>query len=248
MLSRVARIAVRAQSSVIDIAAGVGASSERMPVKTVSKQAVTGKLAANGQWIKSCLPKYVQDTQINFNNELELMVAPQGIKPVMQFLKENNFCLYNTLADITAVDVPTRIHRFEIVYNLLSIEYNARIRVKTYTDELTAIDSICDIHRSANWQERETWDMFGIYFHNHPDLRRILTDYGFVGHPLRKDFPLSGYYEVRWSREHDRVVQEPVELAQEHRRFDLATPWENFPKFRPNVEQQLPEPEEAPKK
>ena len=247
MLSRVARMAVRAQSSAIDIAAGVGASSERMPIKTISKQAKTGKLAANGQWIKSCLPKYVQDVQITFNNELELMVAPQGIVPVMRFLKENNFCLYNNLSDITAVDVPTRQHRFEIVYNLLSIQYNARIRVKTYTDELTAIDSICDIHRSANWQERETWDMFGIYFHNRPDLRRILTDYGFVGHPLRKDFPLSGYYEVRWSREHERVVQEPVELAQEHRRFDLATPWENFPKFRPNIEQQLPEPEE-PKK
>jgi len=247
MLSRVARTIIRAQSSAIDISAGVGASSERIPVKTISKDAKTGKLAANGQWIRSCLPKYVQDVQINYNNELELMVAPQGIKPVMRFLKENNFCLYNNLSDITAVDVPTRIHRFEIVYNLLSIQYNARIRVKTYTDELTAIDSICDIHRSANWQERETWDMFGIYFHNHPDLRRILTDYGFVGHPLRKDFPLSGYYEVRWSREHERVVQEPVELAQEHRRFDLATPWENFPKFRPNIEQQLPEPEE-PKK
>merc|ERR1712051_675150 len=109
---------------------------------------------------------------------------------------------------------------------------NSRIRVKSYADELTAIESIVPLHKSANWMEREAWDMFGVFFRIHPDLRRILTDYGFQGHPLRKDFPLSGFYECRWDNELQRVVQEPVELAQEFRRFDLAAPWEQFPAFR----------------
>ena len=141
--------------------------------------------------------------------------------------------------------------RFEIVYNLLSLRFNSRVRVKTYTDELTPIESVNDIFKAANWNEREIWDMFGVYFTNHPDLRRILTDYGFEGHPLRKDFPLSGYVECRYDDELRRVVQvlslspsqylyypshcilqEPVELAQEYRKFDLAAPWEQFPAFR----------------
>ena len=148
--------------------------------------------------------------------------------------------------------------RFEIVYNLLSLRFNSRVRVKTYTDELTPIESVNDIFKAANWNEREIWDMYGVYFTNHPDLRRILTDYGFEGHPLRKDFPLSGYVECRYDDEVKisnqvifasniffvicnysfdpvkvrRVVQEPVELAQEFRKFDLAAPWEQFPAFR----------------
>ena len=141
--------------------------------------------------------------------------------------------------------------RFEIVYNLLSLRFNSRVRVKTYTDELTPIESVNDIFKAANWNEREIWDMYGVYFTNHPDLRRILTDYGFEGHPLRKDFPLSGYVECRYDDELRRVVQvlfslscpldiclhpcilqEPVELAQEYRKFDLAAPWEQFPAFR----------------
>ena len=124
------------------------------------------------------------------------------------------------------------LFRFEIVYNLLSLRFNSRVRVKTYTDELTPIESVNDIFKAANWNEREVWDMFGVYFTNHPDLRRILTDYGFEGHPLRKDFPLSGYVECRYDDEVRRVVQEPVELAQEFRKFDLAAPWEQFPAFR----------------
>merc|ERR1712088_631163 len=172
------------------------------------------------------LPKYVQDAQVTFGNELEIMICPTGVRPVMQFLKQNGLCQYNSISDLTALDVPTRVHRFEVVYNLLSVEYASRIRVKTYCDELSPIDSVDDMH--------------GIYFHNHPDLRRILTDYGFHGHPLRKDFPLSGFYEVRYDSELQRVVQEPVELAQEFRKFDLSTPWENFPKFRETKQQELP--------
>jgi len=218
-------------------------ASERIPVVSVEKKGVQAKLALHGKYIKDCLPKYVQDVQVTYGNELEVMIHPDGVYPTVQFLKQNSLCMYKNLADLTAIDVPGRIARFEVVYNFLSIDYNARIRLKTYADELTAIESICSLHKGANWYEREVWDMYGVFFRNHPDLRRILTDYGFQGHPLRKDFPLSGYYECRWDDELKRVVQEPVELAQEFRRFDLATPWENFPKFRPDVNQSLPEPE-----
>lgn len=149
------------------------------------------------------------------------------------------------------MDVPSRPNRFEVIYNLLSLRYNSRIRVKTYTDELTPIDSCNEIYKAANWYEREIWDMYGVFFANHPDLRRILTDYGFEGHPQRRDFPLTGYVEVsdedlkkifllknkisfqlRYDDEKKRVVCEPLELAQEFRKFDLAAPWEQFPNFR----------------
>ena len=149
-----------------------------------------------GYYVAECMPKYVQKVQISFTGELEIMIAPEGIIPVMAFLKDNHAAQFTNLSDIAGVDIPTRQNRFEIVYNLLSLRYNSRIRVKTYTDELTPIDSICPIFKAANWYEREIYDMFGVFFHNHPDLRRILTDYGFEGHPFRKDFPLSGYVEV----------------------------------------------------
>merc|ERR1711860_391852 len=136
------------------------------------------------------------------------------------------------ITDITAIDVPTRDYRFEIVYIMLSLRYNARIKVKTYTDELTPIDSITPILEGANWYEREIWDLYGVFFANHPDLRRILTDYGFEGHPFRKDFPLSGYTEVRYDEELKRCVVEPLELAQEFRKFEYSSPWEQFPKYR----------------
>jgi len=215
-------------------------ATSRIPVVLVAKEGVQAKLALHGKYIKDCLPKYVQDVQVTYGNELEVMIHPDGVYPTVQFLKQNSLCSYKNLADLTAIDVPGRIARFEVVYNFLSIEYNARIRLKTYADELTAIESIVSLHKGANWYEREVWDMFGVFFRNHPDLRRILTDYGFQGHPLRKDFPLSGYYECRWDDELKRVVQEPVELAQEFRRFDLATPWENFPKFREEPAGALP--------
>merc|ERR1739844_385674 len=185
-----------------------------------------------GQYVAECMPKYVQKVQLTAGDELEILIAPEGVLPVITCLKDHHNAQFASLADICGLDMPTREYRFEIVYNLLSLRYNSRIRVKTYTDELTPIDSINSVFAEANWYKREIWDMFGVFFTNHPDLRRILTDYGFEGHPLRKDFPLTGYYEVRYDDELQRIVQEPVELAQEYRKFDLAAPWEQFPAFR----------------
>lgn len=199
-------------------------------------------LADFGQYVAECMPKYVQKVQLTAGDELEVLICPEGVMPVIMFLKDHHNAQFASLSDIAGVDMPTREYRFEIVYNLLSMRYNSRIRVKTYTDELTPLDSICSIYEAANWYEREIWDMFGVYFTNHPDLRRILTDYGFEGHPLRKDFPLTGYYEYRFDDELGRVVKEPVELAQEYRKFDLAAPWEQFPNFR----ESLPAQEEVP--
>ncbi|KAM3959387.1 NADH:ubiquinone oxidoreductase core subunit S3 [Aphomia sociella] len=187
-----------------------------------------------GKYVAECLPKYVQKVQLTAGNELEVLIPPDGVIPVLQFLKDHQSAQFTNLVDIAGMDVPTRTNRFEIIYNLLSLRYNARIRVKTYTDELTPVDSACDIFKAANWYEREIWDMYGVFFANHPDLRRILTDYGFEGHPFRKDFPLSGYVEVRYDDEQKRVVVEPLELAQEFRRFELSAPWEQFPSFRSN--------------
>ncbi|KAL1116987.1 hypothetical protein AAG570_004315 [Ranatra chinensis] len=182
------------------------------------------------------MPKYVQRAQLTGCDELEILIAPEGVVPVIQFLKDHHNAQFVNLIDIAGMDVPTRKYRFEIIYNLLSLRFNARIRVKTYTDELTPIESINDIFKAANWYEREIWDMYGVFFANHPDLRRILTDYGFEGHPFRKDFPLSGYVEVRYDDEKKRVVCEPLELAQEFRKFDLSAPWEQFPHFRQQEE------------
>jgi len=135
--------------------------------------------------------------------------------------------------DITAVDhigdsSEGEEKRFEVVYILLSIQYNSRLRITTYVDELTPLESLVPLFKSAGWYERETWDMFGIFFSNHPDLRRILTDYGFEGHPLRKDFPLSGYEEVRYDDSEKRVIHESLQLAQDFRFFDFANPWEHI--------------------
>jgi NADH dehydrogenase (ubiquinone) Fe-S protein 3 len=196
-----------------------------------------------GQYVAECMPKHVQKVQLTAGDELEVLIAPDGVLPVLSFLKNHHNAQFASLADIAAVDVPTREYRFELVYNLLSLRYNSRIRVKTYTDELTPVDSVCVLFQAANWYEREIFDMFGVFFSNHPDLRRILTDYGFEGHPMRKDFPLSGYLEVRYDDELRRVVYEPVELAQEYRKFDLAAPWEQFPNFRGET---LPTAEEIP--
>lgn len=129
---------------------------------------------------------------------------------------------------------------------LLSVRFNNRVIVKTYTDELTPIDSATPIFQGANWYEREVWDMYGVFFSNHPDLRRILTDYGFAGHPFRKDFPLTGFVEVRYDDEVKRVVCEPIELAQEFRKFDLGSPWEVFPNFRPGSLDAPPQQQQQP--
>ncbi|XP_034254381.1 NADH dehydrogenase [ubiquinone] iron-sulfur protein 3, mitochondrial [Thrips palmi] len=185
-----------------------------------------------GRYVAECLPKFIQKVQLTGTDELELLVAPEGIVPVISFLKDHHNAQFTNLSDIGGVDVPSRMYRFEVVYNLLSVRYNTRIRVKTYTDELTPLDSVNDVHKAANWYEREIWDMFGVFFADHPDLRRILTDYGFEGHPFRKDFPLSGFVELRYDDTKKRVVVEPLELAQEFRRFELNSPWEQFPNFR----------------
>lgn len=181
---------------------------------------------------QECIPKYLQIARLTHQKEVELCIAPGGILPVIDFLKNHHRTQFNSIVDIAGVDVPAREKRFEIVYNLLSLPYNARIRVKTYTDEMTPIDSIVPIFKGANWYEREIWDMYGVIFAGHPDLRRILTDYGFEGHPFRKDFPLTGYEEVRFDDEHRRIVYEPIELAQEFRKFELAQSWEQFPEYK----------------
>lgn len=190
------------------------------------------RLVDFGQYVAECVPKYVQKVQITSGDELEVLIAPEGVIPVLQFLKDNHNCQFANLVDIAGMDVPSRQYRFEVIYNLLSLRYNSRIRVKTYTDELSPLDSAYQIFKAADWYEREIWDMYGVFFADHPDLRRILTDYGFEGHPQRRDFPLSGYVEVRYDDEKKRVVLEPLELAQEFRKFELNTPWEQFPNFR----------------
>merc|ERR1712018_310783 len=207
-------------------------------------------LSEFGQYAAQCLPKFIQKVQLTAGDELELLVSPEGILCVLDFLKGHHNAQFTSLVDIAGMDVPTRKYRFEIIYNLLSLRYNARCRVKTYTDELTPFDSCDGIFKAANWYEREIWDMYGVYFANHPDLRRILTDYGFEGHPQRRDFPLSGYVELRYDDEVKRVVAEPVELQQEFRKFDYSTPWEQFPKHRqPEIEEvELSKPEEEPTK
>jgi NADH dehydrogenase (ubiquinone) Fe-S protein 3 len=159
-------------------------------------------------------------------NEVTIIVPHSELYNVILFLRDNTNCQYRTIIDMCAVDYPERENRFEVVYNFLSTRYNNRIRVKTSVSEITPVDSITPLFKGANWFEREIWDLYGVYFTGHPDLRRILTDYGFEGHPLRKDFPLSGYVEVRYDEIQKRVVCEPIELSQEYRDFNFSSPWD----------------------
>ncbi|HWE19244.1 MAG TPA: NADH-quinone oxidoreductase subunit C [Hyphomicrobiaceae bacterium] len=158
--------------------------------------------------------------------ELTLVVSPADISRVLAALRDDAQCLFEVLIDICGVDYPEREKRFDVVYHLLSPRKNQRIRIKCETDEDTAVPSAVEVFPAANWFEREAYDLFGILFSGHPDLRRILTDYGFQGHPLRKDFPLTGYVEVRYDDAQKRVVYEPVKLTQEFRSFDFMSPWE----------------------
>ncbi|CAO3641740.1 unnamed protein product [Cunninghamella echinulata] len=184
------------------------------------------ELHTYGQYLMSALPKFIQQFSV-YKDELTVYVAPSALEPVMTFLRDHTNSQFKSLQDISGVDFPSRENRFEVVYQLLSFRYNARIRVKTYASEVTPVPSVVPIFNAANWQEREVYDMYGVFFTGHPDLRRILTDYGFEGHPLRKDFPLTGYVEVRYDEEKKRVVTEPVELAQAFRNFEGAlSPWE----------------------
>jgi NADH-quinone oxidoreductase subunit C len=158
--------------------------------------------------------------------ELTVDVALSQLTGLVEFLKTDAACQFSTLVDITAVDHPGRAKRFDVVYHLLSMYQNHRIRLRVQVREEDMVPSIIETHPSANWFEREVFDMFGILFSGHPDLRRILTDYGFRGHPLRKDFPTTGYVEVRYDEAQKRVVYEPVTLVQEYRQFDFMSPWE----------------------
>ena len=146
----------------------------------------------------------------------------------MTFLRDDSNCQFKQLIDLCGADYPSREERFEVVYNLLSLKHNLRIRVKVTTDEDTPVPSLAEVFSAAPWFEREAWDLYGIFFSDHPDLRRILTDYGFEGHPLRKDFPLTGYVELRYDDEQKRVVYEPVKLTQDFRSFDFLSPWEGM--------------------
>jgi NADH-quinone oxidoreductase subunit C len=159
-------------------------------------------------------------------DELTIDVAPANIAPFVEFLRNDPTCRFSTLVDITAVDYPERSKRFDVVYHFLSMYQNHRVRLRVSVREDEMVPSIVPVHPSANWFEREVFDMFGIIFSDHPDLRRLLTDYGFRGHPLRKDFPTTGYTEVRYDEVQKRVVYEPVQLTQDYRQFDFMSPWE----------------------
>ncbi len=168
--------------------------------------------------------------------ELTLLVARQDIRRVLLYLRDEPSLLFKQLVDLCGVDYPERELRFEVVYHLLSLHHNQRLRVKVQTDEQTPVPSVVPVHPAAAWFEREAWDMYGILFADHPDLRRILTDYGFEGHPLRKDFPLTGYVELRYDEDQKRVVYEPVKLRQDFRTFDFLSPWEGMGELLPGDE------------
>jgi NADH-quinone oxidoreductase subunit C len=178
-----------------------------------------------GDAVSAALPGAVLSVSTAYD-ELTLDVDPAHLVEAVRHLRDDPSCLFVSFIDLTAVDYPTRAQRFEVVTHLLSPRHNRRIRVKVAADEDTPVPSLCELYPAANWFEREAYDLFGVLFSGHPDLRRLLTDYGFDGHPLRKDFPMTGYVEVRYSDEQKRVVYEPVRLNQEYRKFDFLSPWE----------------------
>ena len=178
-----------------------------------------------GQHIAARRPGCVLSWDVS-HDELNMDIAPANIEDFVEFLKVDRNCRFSSLVDLTAVDYPGREKRFDVIYHFLSMYRNQRIRLRVAVREDEMVHSITTIHPSANWFEREVFDMFGILFSGHPDLRRILTDYGFRGHPLRKDFPTTGYTEVRYDEAQKRVVYEPVNLVQEYRQFDFMSPWE----------------------
>ncbi|MEO0939626.1 MAG: NADH-quinone oxidoreductase subunit C [Pseudomonadota bacterium] len=186
---------------------------------------MTDALNELGTYIATKRPDCVLGWDIA-QGEMNIDVAPANIVGFVEFLKNDSTCRFSTLVDITAVDYAGRAKRFDVVYHLLSMYQNHRVRLRASVREETMVASITPVHPCANWFEREIFDMFGILFSGHPDLRRILTDYGFRGYPLRKDFPTTGYTEVRYDETQKRVVYEPVSLVQEYRQFDFMSPWE----------------------
>jgi NADH-quinone oxidoreductase subunit C len=192
-------------------------------------------LTALAEHVAAALPGAVQEHAIH-HGELNVRITLDSVLDVLTFLRDDPQCRFTVLCDICGVDYPDRSMRFEVVYNLLSMSRNLRIRVKLETDEEQPVPSATGLFSAAGWWEREAWDLFGIYFSDHPDLRRILTDYGFDGHPLRKDFPLTGYVELRYDEDQKRVVYEPVKLKQEFRSFDFLSPWEGMDSILPGDE------------
>ena len=184
-----------------------------------------GRLEALGQTIVSALPGAALEHVVAFN-QLTVVVEAARIVDVAKFLRDDPNCRFVNITDITAVDYPAREKRFDVIYNFLSPTLNTRIRLKVHADETTQVPSIIDVFPGADWFEREAYDLYGVIFIGHPDMRRLLTDYGFEGHPLRKDFPLTGFVEVRYDDQEKRVVYEPVRLNQEFRKFDFLSPWE----------------------
>lgn len=178
-----------------------------------------------GTTIGEALPHAVLSQEMAFG-ELTLTSSRDGIVPLLRFLRDDPNCRFVSIVDICGVDYPEREERFDVVYHLLSPYRNLRVRIKLSTDEATPVPSATAVYPGADWYEREAYDLYGILFSGHPDLRRILTDYGFDGHPLRKDFPLTGFTEVHYDEERKRVVYEPVKLPQEFRNFDYLSPWE----------------------
>jgi NADH-quinone oxidoreductase subunit C len=185
----------------------------------------TVKLQALAEAIKAAVPDAVLEARVAIG-ELTLTVQRAKIAEIIQFLRDNPSCRFKILIDLCGADYPDRPERFEVVYHLLSVHNNLRVRIKVAADASTPVPSIVGLFPAANWYEREAYDLYGILFEGHPDLRRLLTDYGFRGHPLRKDFPLTGFVEVRYNEEQKRVVYEPVKLPQEFRNFDFLSPWE----------------------
>ena len=182
-------------------------------------------LSQLGATIAEALPGAVTGHAVAYG-ELTVTAQADQIVKVVRFLRDDPRCQFVSIIDVTAVDYPARERRFDVVYHFLSPRQNTRIRIKIETDEATPVPAIFSEFPGAEWFEREAWDLYGVMFTDHPDMRRLLTDYGFEGHPLRKDFPLTGFVEVRWDDEQKRVVNEPVRLAQEFRNFDFLSPWE----------------------
>jgi NADH-quinone oxidoreductase subunit C len=201
-----------------------------------------------GDHIAAAFPQDVTGTAIG-HGELMVSVKRESVPRLLAFLRDDPKCLFRVLVDICGADYPERPERFDVVYNLLSVKLNQRVRVKAMADETSPVPSVTGLFSAAGWYEREAWDLYGIYFSDHPDLRRILTDYGFEGHPLRKDFPLTGYVELRYDEEQKRVVYEPVKLKQEFRSFDFSSPWEGMAHVLPGDEkaQEPPKAPEQPK-
>jgi NADH-quinone oxidoreductase subunit C len=185
------------------------------------------KMVSLANYVQEKMAAHIVSAEFQ-KNELCVVVKRASIVPFLTFLRDDAACDFKQLVDVCGADYPDRPERFEVVYNLLSLKRNTRIRVKVTTDENNPVESVSGVFSSAIWPERETYDFFGIYFNNHPDLRRILTDYGFEGHPLRKDFPLTGFVELRYDEELRRVVYEPVKLTQDFRVFDFTSPWEGM--------------------